>query len=329
MITVKLTCPDWPIARQTPRQQGTWGNYTFILDQEKKDCDYWVVFEGLPKGETAYCPRENTILITAEPPTLKQYRPEFLRQFALVITCRADLKHPRTIIDQPGLPWHVGRRQKNHVNLSWSKDYDELSATAHYEKKKELSVISSTKTFSDGHRLRLAFVNTLQNHFGDRIDVFGRGIREIEDKWDALAPYKYHIAIENCAVNDYWTEKISDPFLAGCHPIYAGCPNIEKYFSPKAFTKIDLLQPQKAIGIIEDCLESKRYEQSLKEIQESRDAVLNRYNIFPMIVSHIDNLARPGHGAGKRTRVHLIPETSGTFMDYCLRGLRTISPRKS
>lgn len=329
MVTVKLTCPDWPIARQTPHQQGVWDDYTFILDQNTKGCDYWVVFEGLSKSESAYCPRENTILITAEPPTLKQYRPEFLKQFALVITCRTDLNHPRTIIDQPGLPWHVGRRQKNHVNLSWSKDYDELSTITHYDKIKELSVISSTKAFSDGHRLRLDFVNTLQNHFGDRIDVFGRGIREIEDKWDALAPYKYHIAIENCAVNDYWTEKISDPFLAGCHPIYAGCPNIEKYFTPNALTRIDLLQPEKAIAIIEDCLENKRYEYSLKEIQESRDAVLNRYNIFPMIASHLDRLTQHGHIPGKRAKIHLIPETSGTFMDYCIRGLRTISSRKS
>lgn len=328
MVTVKLTCPDWPIARQTPFQQGVWGDYTFILNQEKKECDYWVVFEGLSKSESAYCPRENTILITAEPPTLKQYRPEFLKQFAIVITCRADLKHPRTIIDQPGLPWHVGRSQKGHVNLSWSKDYDELSAITHYEKKKELSVISSTKAFSDGHRLRLAFVKTLQNHFGDRIDVFGRGIREIEDKWDALAPYKYHIAIENCAVDDYWTEKIADPFLAGCHPIYAGCPNIEKYFPKNSLTRIDLQQPEKAISIIEDCLALKRYEQSQQEIQEARDAVLNRYNLFPMIASHLEKLGRQGSGTGKRTKIHLVPETSGTLWDYCLRGLRTISPRR-
>ncbi len=329
MITVKLTYPDWPIIRQTPLQQGVWGDYAFDINQESKKCDYWVVYEELAKGESAYCPRENTILITAEPPTLKQYRPEFLKQFAAVITCRGDLNHPQTIIDQPGLPWHVGRAQKSHVNLSWSKDYDELSAITQYKKTKELSVISSAKAFSDGHRLRLAFVNTLQNYFGDRIDVFGRGIREIEDKWDALAPYRYHLALENCAVNDYWTEKISDPFLAGCHPIYYGCPNIEKYFPNNALTKIDLLQPEKAIDIIEECLAHKRYEQTHREIQEARDAVLNRYNIFPMIVSHLDRLARQGHSTGKHTKIHLVPETSGTFWDHCLRGLRTIIPHKS
>lgn len=329
MITVKLTCPGWPIIRQTPLQQGVWGDYAFSTDQEKKECDYWVVYEGLAKGESAFCPRENTILVTAEPPTLKQYRREFLDQFAVVITCRNDLQHPQAIIDQPGLPWHVGRSQKGHVNLSWSKDYDELSAITHCEKKKELSVISSAKAFSDGHRLRLAFVNTLQNHFGDRIEVFGRGIREIEDKWNALAPYRYHIALENCAVNDYWTEKIADPFLAGCHPIYYGCPNIEKYFPENALTRIDLLQPEKAIAIIEECLAHKRYEQTQTKIQEARDAVLNRHNFFPMVIAHLNRLARQGHGPGKRTRIHLLPEHSGTFWDYCRRGLRTLSPRKA
>lgn len=329
MITVKLTCPGWPIARQTSHHRGVWGNYTFILDREEKECDYWVVLEGIQKSESVYCPRGNTILITGEPPTLKQYRPEFLKQFAIIITCRTDLKHPQTIIDQPGLPWHIGRRQKDHVNLSWSKDYDELSSATHYEKKKDLSVISSTKAFSDGHRFRLAFVNTLQNHFGDRIDVFGRGINEIEDKWDALAPYKYHIAIENCAVNDYWTEKISDPFLAGCHPIYYGCPNIEKYFPRNSLTKIDLKQPEKAIAIIEDCFERKRYEESRREIWEARDAVLNRYNLFPMITSHLDRLREQGHNTRTRDRIHLVPETSGSFMDYCIRGLRTIAHHRS
>ena len=328
MTTVKLTYPDWPIARQTPLQQGIWGDYIFILNQEKKECDYWVVFEGLSQGESAYCPKENTILITAEPPTLKQYRPAFLDQFATVIACRADLNHPGIIIDQPGLPWHVGRRQKDHVNLSWSKDYDELSAITQYEKRKELSVISSTKAFSDGHRLRLAFVSALQNHFGDRIDVFGRGIKEIGDKWDALAPYRYHLAIENCAVNDYWTEKISDPFLAGCYPIYYGCPNIEKYFPGKSLTKIDLQQPEQAIAIIEECLARKRYEESRQEIQEARDAVLNRYNLFPMLASHLEKLAQQDRGTGKRVKIHLVPETSGTLWDYCLRGMRTISPRR-
>jgi len=328
MLKIKLTYPNWPIARQTPHQGGIWGNYQFILDHTEKTCDYWVVFEGMPHGESAYCPKENTILITAEPPTLKQYRPAFLDQFATVITCRADLNHPGIIIDQPGLPWHVGRRQKDHVNLSWSKDYDELSATTQYEKRKELSVISSTKAFSDGHRLRLAFVSALQNHFGDRIDVFGRGIKEIEDKWDALAPYRYHIAIENCAVNDYWTEKISDPFLAGCHPIYYGCPNIEKYFPEKSLTRIDLQQPEQAIAIIEECLARKRYEESRQEIQEARDAVLNRYNLFPMLASHLERLAQQDRGTGKRVKIHLVPETSGTLWDYYLRGMRTISPRR-
>lgn len=329
MITIKLTFPypDWPIARQTPLQQGVWGDCTFILNQEKNECDYWVVFEGLSKSESAYCPQENTILITAEPPTLKQYRPEFLNQFAVIITCRTNLNHPRTIIDQPGLPWHIGRRQKEHANLSWSKDYDELSAINHFEKKKIISVISSTKAFSDGHRLRLEFVRKLQNYFGDSLDVFGRGLREIEDKWDALAPYKYHIAIENCSVNNYWTEKISDSFLAGCYPIYYGCSNIDKYFDQNSLSRIDIEHPEQAITIIENSIKQNQYEQRQKELREARHRVLNNYNLFPMITSHISDLERQKIGKRKSTKIHLIPETSGTFMDYLTRKLRTTLTR--
>lgn len=327
MLKIKLTYPNWPIARQTPHQKCLWDDYQFLLSQKEMVCDYWVVFEGLPKGETAYCPRENTILITAEPPTLKQYRPEFLKQFAVVITCRPDLNHPRTIIDQPGLPWHVGRRQLEHVNLSWSKDYDELSAISHFEKKKTLSVISSTKAFSDGHRLRLEFTRRLQNYFGDSIDVFGRGLQEIEDKWDALAPYKYHVAIENCSVNDYWTEKISDSFLAGCYTIYHGCPNISKYFHDKSLSQIDIGQPDQAIASIENIIKMHMYEERLKEIWEARQNVLNRYNLFPMITSHINNLEQQKKGEKKKIKIHLTPETSGTFRDYVKRILRTTLAR--
>jgi hypothetical protein len=48
-----------------------------------------------------------------------------------------------------------------------------------------------------------------------------------------------------------------------------------------------------------------------------------------MIASHLDRLTQQGHGRRKRARIHLVPETSGTLWDYCLRGLRTISPRRS
>ncbi|MEN6508516.1 MAG: glycosyltransferase family 10, partial [Smithella sp.] len=132
----------------------------------------------------------------------------------------ARIDHPNPVLQQSGLPWHVGRRQKGHINLGFTKDYDELKAITSIDKTKMISVVSSSKTMTDGHRQRVDFALRLKSHFGNKIDLFGRGLNEIEDKWDALADYRYHVAIENSEVNHYWTEKISDAFLAGCHPIY-------------------------------------------------------------------------------------------------------------
>ena len=289
MIHVKLTFPGWPIERQTPNHSGVWENCRFFINEPVGRCDYWVVCEGLVKREKTTCPRENTILITCEPPTLKEYPQYFLDQFATVITCHPDIKHNNPIFQQPGLPWHIGRRQKNHVNLSFSKDYDELMSITRFNKDKEISVISSAKNDSVGHRQRVHFVKILKRRFGDKIDVFGRGIREIEDKWDALARYKYHVALENSSVEDYWTEKLSDAFLAGCYPIYYGSPNIDQYFSASALTRIDINHPEKAIQIIETCIKESRFEKAQEEIKKARSDILNRYNLFAMISAHVDN----------------------------------------
>lgn len=292
MIRVKLTMPYWPIERQAPNHSGIWDNCHFIINQQVSECDYWVVCENLINPEETLCPKENTILITHEPPTLGKYRTLFLKQFATVITCHKNIRHKNPIFQQQGLPWHVGRRQRNHVNLSWSKDYDELISIDQFSKDKEISVISSSKDGTDGHRQRLEFIRILKDYFGERIDIFGRGINEIEDKWDALVRYKYHIALENCAVDDYWTEKLSDAYLAGCYPIYYGCPNIEKYFDISSLARIDLTQPDQAIHIIESCLKEHRYENARQYIKNARKDILNKYNVFPMVCNLINKNQR-------------------------------------
>lgn len=293
MIDVKLTMPAWPITRQTPGQTGIWNHCRFFYGTDIDRCDYWFVMEGLdaPKEQTV-CPKDHTILITCEPPTVKIYRSEFLRQFASVITCHRNIDHPNPVFQQPGLPWHIGRRQINHVTIEFSKDYDELKAMASIPKTRLLSVISSSKTMSKGHRKRLDFAKRLKHHFGDQVDLFGRGVHEIEDKWDALATYKYHVVLENSAIDDYWTEKLADAFLAGCYPIYYGCPNIDRYFDPASLTSIDLDDSKGAITTIEACMNENKYESSQHKIWEARGKVLDRYNLFPLIAEYIEKYSQ-------------------------------------
>jgi hypothetical protein len=289
MINVKLSIPSWPSIRQTPGQKGVWGECRFFFsDTNSERCDYWFVLEGLgKKKETSVCPKANTVFITHEPPTLRTYKREFLHQFAAVITSDVEIDHPNPIFRQSGLPWHVGRRQRDHVNIEFSKNYDELKAMTSIPKTKLLSVISSSKVMTEGHRKRLEFAKRLKTHFGDKIDLFGRGLNEVEDKWDALADYRYHVAMENSAVNHYWTEKLADAFLAGCHPIYYGCPNVTDYFPADSLTSIDINNPEKAIAVIEACIEQNRYESSQRKIWEAREKVLDAYNMFALIADYV------------------------------------------
>jgi len=118
-----------------------------------------------------------------------------------------------------------------------------------YDKTKNISVISSNKTFTDGHRLRHEVIQK----FGDKMDVFGRGYDPIEFKIDGLRDYRFSVVIENCK-RDYWfTEKLIDCFATGTIPIYWGCPSISDFFNTDGmliFDSIDELE-----SILDNCNE--------------------------------------------------------------------------
>ena len=165
----------------------------------------------------------------------------------------------------------------------YTKDYDELAAPPEIPKTKLLSVISSDKAQTAGHRRRLDFVRRLQEHFGDDIDVFGRGLRPFADKWDVLAPYQYHVALENSEFPDYWTEKLSDALLAGAYPFYGGCPNIGEYFPDAVLSRLDLSDPAGAIRTIERGMAEDRFEATEAARREAARRLLDEYNLFPTL----------------------------------------------
>lgn len=286
MIRIKLSDPftSWPIVRQTPGSRSVWGDYEFFINREVKECDYWVVYEGLNKEESTCCPLQNTILITGEPPSIKSYHPGFLAQFGTVITCNTDIIHPNVVLSQQSMPWHAGIIRmpdgKNIVEL----DYDYFKSLKVTPKNKLASVICSSKSMTKGHWQRVNFVKELGRHFGQHIDVFGHGFHPIPDKWDAIYPYKYHIVLENCSIEDYWTEKLADSFLGLSYPIYYGCKNLSCYFPEKSFSPININDPKQALSIIGKIIKSDTYERSMKYLIEANSLVLNSYNLFPMIV---------------------------------------------
>ncbi len=199
------------------------------------------------------------------------------------------MKHPNVIQTQQALPWHIGRIQSNHRNIGFKRNYDFLSDFNNYKKTKCLSVIASNKRNTTGHRRRVKYVNALKKYFGSDLDVFGRGYNEISDKWDAIAPYKYHIVLENSSYKHYWTEKLADSYLGGAFPFYYGCENILNYFDKSMLIEIDIRSVLKSIAIIEKSIETSTYEKSIYTLLKAKQLILQNYNIFPTIINIIKN----------------------------------------
>lgn len=313
MIRVKLSTnfPEWPLIRQTPGRSGVWGECRFFVNEEMDECDFWVVYDDVLRPETVRCPPGNTLLITGEPPSVKRYHPRFAAQFARVLTCQREMKHPNVIYSQQALPWMVGCRyvtETKQWDSSYTKDYDELSALPALPKTKLLSVLSSNKRLTPGHERRLAFVQALTRHFGDDLDVFGRGLRDVEDKWEAIAPYQYHVVIENGQFPDYWTEKLSDTFLAEAYPLYAGCPNIGEYFPKDTLTELDITDFGAAIKTIQTTIDANTYFLAQEQRRAAKSLVLNEYNLFTVI----ETLACGSSPSGDPRQITLRPGQSFT-----------------
>jgi hypothetical protein len=51
--------------------------------------------------------------------------------------------------------------------------------------------------------------------------------------------YMFHISIENHSEDGYFTEKLMDPIIDGCVPIYYGDPQIDKVFDMRGIIQLD------------------------------------------------------------------------------------------
>ncbi len=313
MRTVKISTafPWWPLQRQTPGGDGVWGSCKFVINTDMPDCDYWVVLEGLQKREQVRCDPRNTMLVTCEPPDFKSYPAEFLRQFNTVLTCHQDIPHPHPVLSQQGLPWMIGARL-DPGRLKWSDflTFSQLEKSPP-RKDKLLSIVASKKSFVPGHGKRHEFLERLKLRLGERVDIFGLGYLPIEDKWDAIAPYKYHLVVENSSVPDYWTEKLADAFLGEALPIYYGCPNIREYFSARSLVAIDINDADAAIDLIESVLAEDVHADRVEEIRKAKHDVMYKYNILAvcesMISDQLDSDRDRTKGAGL---IRISPEVS-------------------
>ena len=105
----------------------------------------------------------------------------------------------------------------------------------------------------EGVRIREQFLTTLtevkhvdvnreiprDSSQNDRFLVSQNGLQTFQDSTvQLLRPYRFVIAVENSAFEDYVTERIINAYLAGAIPIYWGTPNLDRYFNPSTYIDI-------------------------------------------------------------------------------------------
>ncbi len=269
-------------------------NFNFYINSDIKKADFWIVFEDL-KNDIEYCevPKENVIYLNNETSFNKDYffeihMIEFLNQFNYSYGCYPTLKknHINTI---PFLPWMIHANHGDTIFKKTELNYEFFSNLQKTEKKIELSVICSNKSHTENHKLRVEFLNILKNHFKDKLQWFGNGINEIENKFEVIASSKYHIVLENDSKYNLVSEKLYDSYLGLSYPIYYGAPNINDYFDINSLSMININDINGSIRTIENVINNNFYDKNINLLNLEKEKVLNEYNMYNRICEIIEN----------------------------------------
>lgn len=128
-------------------------------------------------------------------------------------------------------------------------------------KNNRISFLVGGKNFLPGHSLRHEIYKNQTKIKDSIIDVFISNDCPYQsnifnnnmlpgDKNFLFADYRYHICIENCDDENYFTEKIMDCFQTMTVPIYWGCKNISEFFDIRGMIILNTTNIEQMIEII-------------------------------------------------------------------------------
>jgi hypothetical protein len=268
------------ILLQTPEKKGIVNNCRFNLynqsniDQLPKETDAVIVLNSPFTDVKIKTHKQLVFLVSQEAPNARyKWHTHSFKYFSEVYT-QWPLKKKNIIPSHGYLTWYI------------EKEYDEL-IDINLEKRTNGSVayIGNKEAILSGQLKRNNFVQALKDGFAEdskiSVDLIGRTYdNPIDNKFDTLYDYQYGLAVENTIVNHYWTEKISDIFLAGCLPFYVGPDNIFDYFPEDSIIKLDIDNLDKSMNIIKESINNNEFEKRKLAINIARNKILNEYNLF-------------------------------------------------
>lgn len=296
-----MTYCDW-LWQQTPHPFGIWENAQMLAQAPNPDFlliyNFDVAnFQPVPaqkpwqrwfKGKQASqstdptaklrgVPKERIIALMREPPF-----PERLEKRML------DYQEAQKICGYVSGPDDLAPVSE-YMPAIWyhANSFRELNEMPPPEKVKPCSWITSGIDRTTNHQKRLAFLKLVAESgldcdiYGRRLPDWARGNGSLDNKWYAMAPYHYNLAIENYIDNPWYvSEKLWDSLLAWCLPIYYGGPAADKLLPPGSFLRLPSMD-EKGLAYIQEVTASPDlWREALPAIAEARQMILHELNLL-------------------------------------------------
>lgn len=209
-------------------------SHVYIVGDNDEDFSHVIIWNTAMPDIPKRIPKRNIIGVAFEPPPYLGLTPQFI-EYAI------NNIYTYYIGDSIGLP-HPFVEGNSYL------PYMTPPSTIPY-KSSTISMVLSHKRDLPGHKYRHKLVSYILHH-NLPIDIYGNGTIKgkyqtfksgrikgpFDNQREPYEEYLFTIAIENVASNHYLSEKVINPMLDGCVPIYLGCRNIQKYYSNKTIS---------------------------------------------------------------------------------------------
>lgn len=198
----------------------------YLVGDEDNDYTHAIIWNTAMPALTI--PKENVVGLALEPPAFLGLSPGFVAYVQKYVG-----------------KYHIGQKL-NGLPDEFVEKYSYMGHTpplvAIEKKTRIMSIIVSQKIYAPGHKYRHLLV---QRIIQERLPVYiyGRGTSSYNYEFNMggfqnLEPfetYMYSICIENYKTPHYFSEKIIDPVICECMPIYWGCEHMDEYLDKDKF----------------------------------------------------------------------------------------------
>ncbi|TAF56347.1 MAG: glycosyltransferase [Oscillatoriales cyanobacterium] len=275
---------DW-LWQQTPHNFGKWGNIQMLANHPEPDFLLMYQFDfprspkqqswldkirsyRHPKPENDFrekfrnVPQERIIYLIREPPLAEVIEITKANYEQAKLYC-GYISGPDDFAPNP-----------NYMPAIWyhSNSFRELNEMPPPTKTKCCSWITSGVSRTANHRRRLDFLKLLQEQeldfdlYGRNLPSWAQGNGTVNNKWHAVAPYYYNLAVENYAENDWYvSEKLWDAL---------------KLLPAGSFLRLPSLD-EKGVEFIKEVIATPDcWHEAREKIAEARQIILHELNLL-------------------------------------------------